>query len=104
MNRMTTAFSALAEVRQERLDSDKFSDVENPITPQQAKFLAKFETDLSEIDQARNLLCSAFLLNHLGANEFLDAISQNRLVGSVELFMKAYATGVLALAAQKGGA
>jgi hypothetical protein len=95
---VTKAFTELTNARQSRLDNPNMLSIE------QIQFLSKIETKIDEAEQDRNLLCAAFLLKHFDANEFLEELEKQRLVGSPELFLKAYATGVLALAAQKGGA
>ncbi len=63
--------------------------------------MAKFEPYGDDDADRRKLLCSAFLLNHLGPNEFLDALAEFRLLGSLGEMLHAYARGVLAMEAEK---
>jgi hypothetical protein len=92
---MTTAFTELANARQSRVDNP------NMLSMEQVSFLNRLEVETDEAESDRKLLCAAFLLKHFDANEFLAELESQRLVGSTELFLKAYATGVLALAAER---
>ena len=71
------------------------------IEAQQAALMARFSTQGDEDADRRKLLCSAFLLNHLGPNEFLDALAELKLLGSLGELLHAYARGVLAIEAER---
>lgn len=63
---------------------------------EQAAWLAKFDGEGDSPEEYRLFLCRAYLLNHMGPNEFLDSLSEARLFGSLAEFMTCYAKGVLA--------
>jgi hypothetical protein len=51
-------------------------------------------------EELRRLLCSAFLLGRMNAEEFYQSLKENDLVNPQDAFMMAYATGVFALMAE----
>jgi hypothetical protein len=63
---------------------------------EQAAWLAKFADQPDTPEQHRVFLARAYLLNHMGPNEFLDCLSEAGLIGSRAQFMEFYAKGVLA--------
>jgi hypothetical protein len=100
MTYITTAYMHSSHDNQEF----RGEPVHNGLTVEQTNFLARFETELDEINQDRLLLCTAFLLKQFDANEFLNTLAEHRLAGSREQFAKAYATGVIELAAKQAAA
>lgn len=52
-------------------------------------------------EELRLMLCSAFLLGNIDADGLYQSLKENGLILPQESFMRAYAVGVLALAAER---
>lgn len=61
----------------------------------------KFGNQPDTLASYHKLLCSAYLLHHMGPHEFLDTLFEASLIGSLGELMHAYARGVLAIEAEK---
>lgn len=95
-------YSSTFATTQEKINVRRTShEVKLAPPAEQAAWLAKFDGEGDSPEEYRLFLCRAYLLNHMGPNEFLDSLSEARLFGSLAEFMRAYSVGVLAIEAER---
>ena len=89
VNRVTSHATALGDTRQQELD---------PLLQGHAVFerANAYPENLGDDEDAlRRHLCSMFLMGYCGENQFLDLLTDARLLKSMKSVMTFYARGVL---------